>query len=545
MKGSILFIQLTRIGDLIQSAQAVRQFKTENPDISCHILVRTKFAKGIEFLLESVFDKIYYVDTKELLRNGSFSNGIENLKEILTELNTNNYDVSVNYSYNKSSSYFHSLIESKQKIGLHRNFKTEMTVTDPWSQFVFSNVMRGPNSPFNIVDLFRYTLGVKDMHVLQPPQDDKREETIVLHPFASSKKKRWGATRWVELIYKLTRELPETTFHIVGGPQDTTEVGKIINSPALEKVKNQVISHVGTANIADTFRLLQRAKLFIGHDSMVSHLAAETITPSIVLSLGTVRPHETTPYSDRVINLAPKNKCFPCEIKTDCELLPCHTSINHQAVAGIASHVYKTGSTEIKSLLKEMTPFYFNQLKVYKSFYTDQGLRLEEQTGDFKAINDVFKTYYDIIFQYYLRGVDIQGELPEITKDTASHLYRYLEGTNYLYELFNFGIKYCNQIIKKSEEKNPNFEAIQKDIAKLGEIDSLCQVTKQTYPLLANIVDFFHVNKANSPGNNLIEIAKSNLLCYYDASNLIAVLSDFIKKSAEQQINVTESIKEV
>ncbi len=545
MKGTVLFIQLTRIGDLVQTLQAVRQFKGETPGIECHLIARKSMGKGIDFLLRTVFEKIFYLDTKDLLIEGTFASGHRNLKHFINRINETTYDVSVNFSYTKSSSYLHSLVRSNQKLGLTRNDKTEVSVTDPWSQYVYSSVMRGTNTPFNLVDIYRYSLGCKELLVLQNESEETRENRIVIHPFASSKKKSWGATKWVEVIYKLLNEYTNYDIHLVGAPNDLEEVSKIVNSPALEKVKTRLKSHVGDFAIEETYALLQRAKLFIGHDSLVSHLAAETLTQSIVISLGTVRPHETTAYSDKVINLVPRNSCFPCKVDDRCELLPCHNSIQHQVVTKVAESYLSDGLKDINTCLAELSPFHTGNLKIYKSEYTETGLRLNELTKNYSDIKDVFKNYYEIIFQYYLRGTDINTSLPDITVETANNLSQYIEGTNHLFELYNFGVRYCNQIIKASEQKQVDYAELQAAVKKLNEVDQLCQITKQTYPLLADLIDFFHVNKANTPGNNLNEIAKSSLLCFYDASNLAAVINDFIKNTVESKINVAESIKEV
>ena len=52
-------------------------------------------------------------------------------------------------------------------------------------------------------------------------------QTIVLHPFASSKKKRWGINKWSELIFKLAKDNPRYDFHIVGGPEDSAEAKRL------------------------------------------------------------------------------------------------------------------------------------------------------------------------------------------------------------------------------------------------------------------------------------------------------------------------------
>jgi len=55
--------------------------------------------------------------------------------------------------------------------------------------------------------------------------------------------------------------------------------------------------------------------------------------------------------------------------------------------------------------------------------------------------------------------------------------------------------------------------------------------------MLSGLIDYFYVHKANTPGNNILEISKNNLLTYYDASNLTAVLAEFIEKSVSPYID--------
>ena len=67
---------------------------------------------------------------------------------------------------------------------------------------------------------------------------------------------------------------------------------------------------------------------------MVGHLAALFNTPSLTISLGSVRPQETTPYHQNAYNIAPKTKCFPCFPSDACAGFQCHHDIPHQAISG-------------------------------------------------------------------------------------------------------------------------------------------------------------------------------------------------------------------
>jgi ADP-heptose:LPS heptosyltransferase len=542
----VAVLQLTRIGDLIQTMQAVRQLKAEKSNVEVVLIARRKFADGLRFLLETVFDEIILFDTSDFFAKRNFKDAQTNVHNFVSDLNKNEFDLVINLSFSKSSSYLASLIDSKYQMGIGRNKNSDVIINDKWSQYIYSTVMSSTNNPFSLVDIYRYITGSNMAHRLSSEVPvAERENTIVLHPFASLKKKRWGVSKWSELIHKLAKENHEFNFVIVGGKEDLVEADRIAHSPAIAQFNNRIQIRVGDSSIADTYQLLMNSKLFIGHDSMVSHLASETLTPSIVLSLGTVRPHETSAYHDNLINISPKNSCFPCKVSDSCELLPCHNSINFQTVSTVAYGLLNQHEINSDYLVERLTPFQLDSARIHMSELTENGLELKEISNNHQTMADVFKEYYKVIWQYYLRGVDVDSGLPDITAETANQLSSYLDGTNYLYELYNFGVKYSNKIISECEATHPNPEVIKENINKLGEIDKLCSVTKTTYPYLTDLVDFFYVNKANAMGDTILDISKHNLLTYYDASNLVAVLNEFIDKSVSPYIAKQEINKEV
>lgn len=544
-KLKIAIIQLTRIGDIVQTLQATRQFRAENPNTFITLIARQEFATGIKFLIDTVFDETILIETKDFFKGSGLESAKQDLGSIINQLNRKEFDVTVNLSFNKSASYLNSLIKSQLTLGMTRNNKSEIVINDKWSQYVYSNVMSSNDTPFNLVDIYRYILGCQDVHKLSNDSNVQRNKSIVLHPFASSKKKKWGINRWSEVIYKLAKDNPTHIFHIVGGPEDAPEAKRLIESPSLINVASRLHSHAGTAKLSDTYQLLQGASLFVGHDSVVSHIASETLTPSIVISLGTVRPFETTAYGENVINIAPRNKCYPCIPQESCELLPCHNSIGYQPIAAIGTGLINGSKINYTFLKDNISAFQLDSISVYKSEYQDQGLNLKEISSNHSSLKDVFKDYYKVIWQLYLRDHELNVALPDVSKECAESLYGYLEGVEQLFDLYSFGVKFSNRIIKECEQAKPNTAIIKESIEKLTEIDHLCNVTKKTYPHLAGLIDFFFVSKANAHGDDVIEISKANLLAYYDASNLTAVLNEFIEKSTSPHIKKNVNIQEV
>ena len=111
--------------------------------------------------------KIFFKEVTSLRRESSLS-------EILLELNAKKFDVTVNLSFNKSASYLNSLIKSQLTLGMSRNNKSEIVINDRWSQYVYSNVMNSFDTPFNLVDIYRYILGCQDVHKLSDDNQTHR-----------------------------------------------------------------------------------------------------------------------------------------------------------------------------------------------------------------------------------------------------------------------------------------------------------------------------------------------------------------------------------
>ena len=129
-------------------------------------------------------------------------------------------------------------------------------------------------------------------------------------------------------------------------------------------------------------------------------------------------------------------------------LLPCHNSVGYQPIAAISSGILKGSEINYKFLKDSVSTFQLDSISVYKSEYTEFGLGLVEISANTLSIKDVFKNYYKVIWQLYLRDHEINMPLPDVSKECAVSLSHYLEGVNQLFDLYNFGVKFSNRIIK-------------------------------------------------------------------------------------------------
>jgi heptosyltransferase III len=93
--------------------------------------------------------------------------------------------------------------------------------------------------------------------------DDPREAFAVIHPFSGSARKNWPMENFRELARQLESEMP---VHWCAGPDD----------PPLE-------SAVHIDDLYELARWLAQARLFVGNDSGITHLAAAVGTPVLAL----------------------------------------------------------------------------------------------------------------------------------------------------------------------------------------------------------------------------------------------------------------------
>jgi heptosyltransferase III len=126
-----------------------------------------------------------------------------------------------------------------------------------------------------------------------PPQP--REDFAVIHPFASAPQKRWP----LEKFREVARLLKMPVRWCAGPQEDLTDAVRI-------------------DDLYDLAIWLARARIYIGNDSGITHLAAAVGTPTIVL-FGPTDPAVWAPRGSRV--LYPMNEIEPADVIAAVEAL--------------------------------------------------------------------------------------------------------------------------------------------------------------------------------------------------------------------------------
>lgn len=539
---TIALLQLTRLGDLIQTVQAVANFKNAHPNYRIVLIARSQFAKPLSFALNQHFDAVYTLDTQSIFQDhetAGLSKSINGINSFLNEIKAEKIDALINLSFSKSSSYLTSLIPAVHKIGSFHDFNNKVQMNDKWSQILYSTVMRGALNPFSLVDLFKNIIGIKHTEPTHatPANLSSRQNLIVVHPFASSDRKAWKAEKWVEVIYKTLKDNDKCTITIVGAKNEMLKSHVITENPLLKQYSARLLNITGKTSIEELSKVIAQAKLFVGHDSMVGHLAALNSTPTLTISLGNVRPHETTPYQMNAYNLAPRTKCFPCFPSDSCAYTQCHHDIPYQLVSNIIKQLMTGTPIDADWIKNANSSFHLSSVNFYRSRFHNGQLTLDSLISDQQDVADIFRTLYRVTWSFVMNNVEENFPFPKLTPTSHRDLLDAMTGLQHLFELSEFGQKYSRYILEEISSPTPSISKIKEYSKKIDEIDHLQAMVQKTSPYLAPIIDYFTVRKGNLFGENIVKLTESSYYCFEENAQLTSVMYELIQNTiAEYKI---------
>jgi heptosyltransferase-2 len=114
---------------------------------------------------------------------------------------------------------------------------------------------------------------------------------IALHPGSGGERKNWPAAQWAALGDALFRLAPSARVLLVGGEADHAPLTHLHQAWRGRAVETAI-----DLPLPELAAILSRARLFLGHDSGISHIAAAAGAPSLLL-FGPTDPDIWAPLS--------------------------------------------------------------------------------------------------------------------------------------------------------------------------------------------------------------------------------------------------------
>jgi ADP-heptose:LPS heptosyltransferase len=536
VKRTIAIVQVLRLGDLIQTIQMAKGLREIHKDKYNLILVaRKSFANSLKEMIDKVFDECITIDLNDLTLSSSsvtLENTISNIRAVTGKINSHAIEVCINLSFSKSSNYLMSLIEANHKIGPHYGPDATIRIKDKWSQYLYANVLESSQNPYNLVDLFNFVVGVTVDKTSKASVNHSNKNMLYVHPFASDPKKRWNDSKWVEVLFKFLKDNQDKKVRIVGAKSDEKDAQKILKNPLLKAFSDRIESICGKYSIPELKEQFTEDSFLVAHDSMVSHLAALKNIPIVTISMGPVRPHETTPYISGVYNLSPQTKCFPCKPDTNCDFYQCHADIPYQVVNEVLNSISNGNEITCEQLKDKLSHFHLNSTNIRVSSFDKAGVyRLENVMDDVTSYEDTIKSFYKLAWAYLFNEIEVEQDFPKLGDKTHSQLVNDMKGLQQFFELCEFGKKYSRYILEEISSKTPDIAKIKEFSNKVDEVDKLSEMVAEAFPQLTPLINFSKVSKSNLHGENLVELTESSFYSFHDTSTLTSIVYDLCEKA--------------
>ena len=211
--------------------------------------------------------------------------------------------------------YLYGLVTARHRVGVIPNepklnwWKKKVCLhtveVDYFQQHVITEKIRLLEPFANDATLFGLPIEVTPPAAAPLPAEISAQlhaDYVVLHPSPLTAYKRWPLANWVSLIEKLS---PHHQVILSAGPvtQDK-ELNKNIIDLLSDTTRKNILNLDGQLKLDQLGTLLRQAKLYIGVDTSVTHLAAACNTPTITL-FGATPPTNFGPWPNGFIGQQP------------------------------------------------------------------------------------------------------------------------------------------------------------------------------------------------------------------------------------------------
>ena len=329
----ILVIQLTKMGDLLQTTPLLQRIRKHYPHAQITVLIDSRQAElssNIPFIdriipmdLASVYDQI----SKNHL---PLFKKYEGLRWLLDPLQKEHFDRIYNLNFSKITALLCQFFPASEVVGYRLSPGFNQILKEEWVSFIF-HLMRNRNLiRLNLVDLLAAyedgnSLPIRHLFYGKESQKSFAEELSV--PDAGTQMKiglqlgcggylrRWPVPSFASLAHRrVTRHGNQV---ILFGGKDEEYLGEQFQDEWFRLAGQKppagtVIDLIGKTSFPQLAAALKKCDLLISGDTGTMHLATTVGTRVLALFLGTALCHETGPYGEGHYVIHAHMPCSPC-----------------------------------------------------------------------------------------------------------------------------------------------------------------------------------------------------------------------------------------
>lgn len=522
----ILIIHLSRLGDMIQSLPAVKLLKEDCPESEITYVgiedfcVPLKNIPWIDNLVTIPSHDIKGVSTEDTdIDIEAFERLFRNKPEL-----TAHYDVLINMTHNRGSSYLSKRIKADEKKGRIFSKENEIVMAGNWAKYLFAIAGNRNDNLLNLVDLYTGMVGVQNRPVMYYLPTNLQIDRQCLsrlkeHGFDSGR----PAVGFQLGASKLLRTWPPEDFfrlgELLGGQLDAqiilfgSEQERALADQFHKSAQFTFIDLIGRTTLADLPSFLKYINVLVSNDTGPMHIAAAVGTKVVGIFMGTAYFRITGPYGAGHIAVQSNYPCAPCLDSTTCAQPLCRKSISPEIVLqgvklalGLEAGSIIAGSNGAGLYISD---FDRNGTMVFK--------RLDEKKDHFlprlRSFHDARACISQSIWNEWL-DLKPNSDMPQISGDDdeiAEILQDYKNACLSYGKLYAQGKKACQNIISEFRKAKPRLEFVQDMI---GHVERVEQEIKNLENPLAILKEIHELYSAETEYCNFPKLAHEFLHRY-------------------------------
>lgn len=480
----ILILQTARFGDILQTFPLLNAIKRMHPESEIHYVAKKRFAPILE--LTDKVDKVHIFDSQEILSpiimspfEDGFDDGVNDslgiIQNTINALLNENFDQVYNLSFSPMSSYLTHVLTTENKnsksFGYTRHEDGFLNFSDDVSSYFYAQVGVGGQNRVHITDLYAAMFGIdyteedwelSGVEAIDTSSFNLPNDYVVVHISASQSEKTITANQWTDILSTNKSIGP----FVIIGTQEEKELADKISSSA------DVIDLVGKTNLKQLVGVVNKAKGFIGCDSLPMNICSFTDTKCYNLTFNSVRFWETGPLSK---NAFIRHFNSAKDLKTD--------------------------------VIKKDLNAIFNNAEVSESLYYYNGNNLVER---YKSISSNYDFSWELIKAIYM-----EEKFPIIDD---MNLYVYAQKIGNLLDIIIENLEFA----KDSEIMDSNLNVVSECEAILHKIGVACSPFRP-------LINWIYTEKIKIPPGNINIILDKTLSTYTQACQVMKIYLGEIK----------------
>jgi ADP-heptose:LPS heptosyltransferase/spore maturation protein CgeB len=542
-KQKILVLNLTRLGDILQSTPLLVELKRRNPGAEIHYLAVSGFAEVCRYIPE--IDRIIPFDFNAAIAISkaaikSLPRRLQEMDEFITSLQNERYDAVFNLSHSRISALLCHLLGAPRTYGLTLDEEGYRRLQDPWARYFFTANLNRPFNRFNLVDIhlglvcgdferrrekrlsFRIPdqAEVKAAELLIPPSRQKFDYWVAFQAGASLPSKRYPLSAFADLGQRLRQEL-RAGIVLLGSRAEQKLV-----LPLAEALGDSCLNLTGKTDLAVLAAVLRRMHLLITNDTGTQHLATAVGTRILSLCFGSAFSHETGPYGEGHLVVEPVIPCFPCGFHVQCPQFRCHELVTPDDVF-LLSRAMLTAESRIPILIGEEERS--RRINVYRTTFDADGFWIEKPIIKRPlTVQDLVNILNRVIWKKLLSsappsafpdpmqkiGEELSDYLPPASERFAAEIRRCLDAFARLQQQAAAGQGLCAQLQALAGMPEPALQRINAIAEELARLDREIGVIGSTEPSVNSLVLDFTFGKQSLEGDDLRRLARETEILY-------------------------------